>query len=336
MKKLLKEFKDQYLEYLLSFLWRQWTALGVAGYGETNDKWFIDPEALLLFTCSIGRYEARLFDEVFDWLNINGSLLNIQRLRRIMHHEHFTGTRVLSAIAEFMSHHHKLLKWKGLIQNRETSNSAESLFFYKNGNPMEQFGKADQIFLKHGLFRGRIELKGKSQQVRIMHNTGFLFKLRALFGITARCEIIAYLLTHEKAHPSLIARDTYYSQKTVQDTLVEMAKSGLVRIQSEGKKKQYWIKTDKWLSFLMHSSPLQWINWPLFLRAFEQIWEELNQKKFLNLSLMIQSSKLRELMHTIRPRIERAGFADTLSDDKLYLGESYIPVFLSDIRKLLI
>ena len=79
----LKEFKNSYIELLLTFLWRQWSALGVAGYADTQDRWSIDLEALLIFTCSIGRYDPRLFDEVLDWIDKNGDLINVQRLKKI-------------------------------------------------------------------------------------------------------------------------------------------------------------------------------------------------------------------------------------------------------------
>jgi hypothetical protein len=40
-------------------------------------------------------------------------------------------------------------------------------------------------------------------------------------------------------------------------------------------------------------------------------------------------------MIKVRPAIERAGFNKALTDDRQHLGESYLPVFLSDITKLL-
>ena len=338
MNQSLTEFRENYLERLLSFLWRQWSALGVAGYGTSDDQWFIDPEALLLFTCHLGRYDARLFDEVLDWLNTNGNSINIQRLRNILHSENFTDKKVLTAIADFMSRQHKLLKWRRLknVDNMGASKSEESLFFLKDGKPMEQFGKPEAMFQKHGFYRGEINLRKHTQPVRVIYNTGFLFKLRALFGINARCEIIAYLLTHESVHPSLIARETYYSQKTVQDTLVEMTQSDLVHIRPIGKEKHYWVNKEVWLSFLGHQDKqIQWINWPSLLSSLEQIWLKLNQDKFLGLDSLVQSSELRALMQKVRPKIESAGFANAISNDRLYLGESYLSIFLSDVEKIL-
>jgi len=336
MTQSLKEFKDSYLELLINFLWRQWSALGISGYADSKDNWFIDPEALLMFTCSIGRYDARLFDEVLDWLNINGSFINIQRLRNVIREEKFTGERILGAISEVISKRHKLLKWKGMLLNSDEIPEEENLFFFKDGKSIGNYGEIDNDFKKYGFIRGRIELRGHTQPVRIIQNTGSLIKLRALFGLNARCEIILYLLSHESAHPSLIAKEIYYTQKTVQDILVEMSKSGLIQVRPIGKEKHYRLDKVKWFDFLkIHNEPLQWIKWPAILKAIEEIWLKVIDKKLLDYDLLLLSSELRILMQKVRPKIETAGFAETLSDEKLYLGEDYTEVFLTDIKKLL-
>lgn len=43
--------------------------------------WAADPEALLLFTLQIARDDARLFDEVLDWLAVNAGVMSVRRLR---------------------------------------------------------------------------------------------------------------------------------------------------------------------------------------------------------------------------------------------------------------
>jgi len=63
MEKPLRQFRDDYLGVLLRFLWREWTAVGVAGQQRVALRHVVDPEALLLFTCSLGRYDQRLFRE---------------------------------------------------------------------------------------------------------------------------------------------------------------------------------------------------------------------------------------------------------------------------------
>lgn len=336
MKESLKEFRDSYQELLLSFLWRQWSSLGVAGYGTGNDKWYIDPEALLIFTACMGRYEPRLFDEVLNWLNINGNFINIQRVKTILKKEKFSGARVISAMAGMMAEKKKSAKWKRLAEELLPVNIQESLFFHKNGQPMEMFGEPEPVFRRYGFNRGKIEFRQHTQQVRIVKNTGFLFKLRALFGANTRPEIILYLLTHESGHPRLIAREIYYAQKTVQDILVEMAYSGFIHVRPVGKEKHYWLKKDEWFNLLMSGEDdIIWINWPRLYIALENIWLKLNQEELHSLDPLTQSSELRVLMQSVRKQIESAGFGENLSNEALYLGTEYTEIFLSDIRSLL-
>jgi len=58
----LENFRDSFLEEMLRFLWRQWSALGVLGEADIEDEWAIDPEALFVFSVELARYEPRLFD----------------------------------------------------------------------------------------------------------------------------------------------------------------------------------------------------------------------------------------------------------------------------------
>ncbi len=336
MEKSLKKFRDSYHELLLSFLWRQWSALGIAGYDTGGDKWYIDPESLLIFTACLGRYESRLFDEVLNWLDENGSFINIQRMKNILKKEEFSGARVISAMAGIMAERGKPKKWESLAEEYVSRDSTENLFFRSNGQPMEMFGAPEPVFEKYGLYRGKIEFRAHTQPISIIKNTGFLFKLRALFGVNARPEILLYLLTHESGHPRLIARETYYAQKTIQDILVEMSRSGLINVRNAGREKRYWLKRDEWYNLLAPGQEeILWINWPLLFSALEKIWLKLNQKTLYKLDSLTQSSELRILMQSVRKQIESSGFGYKISNETFYRGIEYTEVFFLDIRSLL-
>ena len=60
-----KEF-NAFRKKILALLWRQWSALGIAGQTEKGAASLVDPEALLLCSLSLARYDARLFDEIID------------------------------------------------------------------------------------------------------------------------------------------------------------------------------------------------------------------------------------------------------------------------------
>ncbi|MEI6197936.1 MAG: hypothetical protein WCS42_26780 [Verrucomicrobiota bacterium] len=332
----LKTFKEEYQGLLLNFLWRQWSALGVAGHASGEDRWIIDPEALLLLTCTVGRHEPRLFDEALDWLQENGRFINVMRLKRILRTEKFSGERALAAVAACLGNGTEAMKWKLLAESVAKPKVTEEFFIAPDGNPAPMVGEPEPYFLRYGFKRGPLRLRGYSQNFRPAQPTNLALQLRALFGINVRCEIVLYLLTHEAAHPSQIAREAYYFERAVQGTLVDMSQSGVVGLRLQGREKHYWLKPENWAA-LLNRPPVfpQWVTWPPLFSALERIWLKVNDPHLEKLDSLLQSSELRQLMVEVRPAIERARYDKNLSDDREYLGEKYLPVFLADVIKLL-
>ena len=335
----LKAFRREYLTLLLDFLWRQWSALGVAGQVQANDDWVVDPEALLLLTCTIGRHDPRLFDEMLDWLQTNGRLINIMRLKRILRVEKFAGEQVLTAVAGVLAKGTETPKWKQLAALNPLPAAKETLFFSEDGQPIPVLGEPETIFARHGLQRGPLRLRGHSQEFRPAQTASLVLQLRALLGISVRCEIVFYLLTHDAAHPAQIAREAYYFERAVQGTLVDMSRSGVIQVRSAKREKRYWLKTAVWLRLLNRDEQPEpaprWVTWPPLFSALEQIWLRLNDPQLNDLESLLQASEVRQLMTRVRPALERAGFDRVLSDDRQHLGESYLPVFITDVNKLL-
>ena len=122
----------------------------------------------------------------------------------------------------------------------------------------------------------------------------------------------------------------------MQGTLVDMSRSGVVGLRSQGREKHYWLKPEQWAALLNRPPVLpQWVNWPPLFSALERIWLKINDPRLERLNPLLQSSELRQLMAEVRPGIERAKFDKKLSDNREYLGEKYLPVFLADVIRLL-
>ena len=66
MKRLLTDFRAEFRSRILDLLWVQWATLGVTGQGRPWEHSVLDPEALLLVSCTIARHEPRLFDEALS------------------------------------------------------------------------------------------------------------------------------------------------------------------------------------------------------------------------------------------------------------------------------
>ena len=317
-------FREFYLENILTFLWRQWSALGVAGGARAEEMWVIDPEALLIFSLQTARYEPRLFDEILDWLVINGKWIDIHRLRGITKIKDEKTQRLLSVVAYFLSQEVKSYqrKWHVLrtLRKLDSDIQSEMLFQTKQGKPYPKPGveskesrvggvesrqsRGSAIFHDYGFLRDEFSLRKMSKSVSVVAKSNIRFLLRALFGIGSRSECILYLLTHEAGHPAEVANAIGISARGVQDALIELAESGLVFTRLKGKRlMEYWLSQEKWWEFLfgMNYEEIKrpvWLDWISLFSALMNVWKILNEIEKSKSDYM-RSSKLRESMDTI-------------------------------------
>jgi len=299
-------FRLFFLENVLDFLWRQWSSLGVAGGARQEDAWIIDPEALLIFSLKMSRFEPRLFDEILDWLRTNGKWIDIQRLRSLLRTNDEEAQRLVSSAAAFIS----LLpgsyqrKWRtlGLFKKADLKTQIQSLFLTKDGKPFPKAQTKSQVFEDYGFQREAFALRKMSRPVSVNTPSNIRFLLRSLFGIGSRPECVLYLLTHEAGHPSEVAGAIGISVRGTQDALIELAESGLVLTRIKGKRKiEYWLSQKKWWEFLK-GQPFNdlalpiWVNWISVFNALSGVWDVLEKIEAAETTDYMKSSKLHEAM----------------------------------------
>lgn len=318
------EFRLGLLDQLLTFLWRQWSALGVMGEAGSEDDWVMDPEALLVFSLQIARYEPRLFDEVLAWLVANGEKLDATRLKNIAKGYGSEEIRVLGATLMFLVRHAKKRKWASLAdycadiwKAQPESNDLEALFLRKqDGVPYPLVGmkeKEDPDFLLFFLDRPRLSSIKETIQPSINARTNLRFLLRSLFGIGSRSECIAYLLTHEGGEVREVAEDLGLFWLGVQQTLADMAASGLVLTRPKGKRKtEYWISHKRWWDFLAYAgqeiAKPKWLNWGAVYSALWNLWQTVDAISRGAESDYMKASKLHDSLEVLEREFTRAGY----------------------------
>ena len=339
-----KEFNAFFLENVLTFLWRQWSALGVAGGARSEDEWVIDPEALLLFSIEMARYEPRLFDEVLDWIVVNGKWMDIQRLRGIIKRKKENTQRLISAVAHFLSHEKKAYrrKWQALAMVRKAQpNVQEEMLF--NTREGEQYPRPKEIstfFSDYGFLRESFSLRRMTKPVSVAVKSNLRFLLRALFGLGSRSECILYLLTHEAGHPAEVSEAIGISVRGTQDALIELAESGLILTRIKGKRKiEYWLSQKKWGEFLLgvnfseREIPV-WLDWISLFSALSNVWEVLNEVERVP-SDYLRSSRLREAMDAISLEFSKSGLDLAVVPGREIGPERYEKEFQDFIAKVL-
>lgn len=335
----LHDSRESLLQRLLDFLWRQWSALGVAGHARSDDPWMIDPEALLLFSTHVARHDSRLFDEILDWLHTNGSWINLQRLGTLHKEEHLGDSAVLAAIADLLSRESAHLKWKLLMRRVEKPNAPAADEGQRLFPSIPILKEPDPVFLKHGLERGGIELRGMSQSPRPDQPATFLFKLRALFGMQARAEVMAWLLANEQGHPAEIARQTGYFRGSIQNVLNDLATSGHIGSIRVGREKTFSIlRHEEWrflLTWPTAGAFPQWINWAPLFQAIRTFLDVLGKPGLDEKSRNFQAIQLREALDQAMPGLVRAGIAHHMQATRNPRGTDLIESLLADLESIL-
>ena len=304
----LQDCRLRILDGMLNLVWSQWTTMGVMGNAGISRRWILDPEAIVLFTCEIGRYEARVFDSMIDWLVINQRFLNVQRLKTINKRENFAGEALLASIANVLMKPSTEAKWKRLSREiRKNGLIGEPLFYLKNGKPHPQIGEKDEFFSKTGFNRNVVKLRNVSETFDHRIPANLILKLRALFGVSSRCEVIAYLLTHEEANPTAIASSAGYNSKTIYNTLNELHDSGGFNRRISGRETLYSLESDSWKRFLGYTEDMPgWINWPVAFRSLEMLWKTLDDPRLTIEAPRVAASQLNLVLADVLPRLQEA------------------------------
>jgi hypothetical protein len=344
MSESLNNFRDELQESLLTLLWQQWCLCGVQGYDDAAEpgNWCIDPEILILLTCSVGRREPRIFDEMLDFLKSSPGMINHQRLKLLAKSDDFTGKKVLFAVAGFIDEISGKDKWtKTLKILSEPVKSQEPLFSFKDGRPMESFGKPDPTFQKYGFLRGSVTLRGLVGPFMLEHPACLILRFRSFLGNTSRSGICLYLCTHPSGpgeNPSRIAKEIGHAQRAVQDSLVNMSKSGYIARREHKRDTLYAIvpeMRDALLQDLRGEREPIWCNWIPIAGFLEKIWSTFDNKKFLKADPMIQSIKLKEVVDHFKIPISKSGLP-VMFDSRGHLeGKEYVEWVMEKVNDIL-
>jgi len=338
MQNQLTNCRQELLGRLLDIVWRQWTTAGVSGHGKPWTGSIIDPEALLLFSCTIGRYDARLFDAIQEWLRDNGQFINVQRLKRVLREERFAGEPILTAITAAASTSVNRAKWSQIAGSPpKAGDKPEPLFYLESGEPLPVVREHDPLFAEYGFIRDRFEERGVAEAFRPELPGNMLLRLRALLGVNARCEVFEYLLVNGIGSPRAIASDCYYYPATISKTMGEMGRSGFLVSRTQGRRRLYSLTPDTWGSlFLDTEIKPTWVVWPRLFSAFEQIWLFLDDRDLAGRSPLDQASSLRRLLTGgAISQLERSLPGFIFGDHTAHPAETLIQFFITRLTAVL-
>jgi hypothetical protein len=328
----LKSFKEEYREHVHSLLWRQWIRLGVAGPDTPESGCITDPEALLLFTFELGRSEPRLYDEVLEWLSHNERLINIQRLRNLMSQDPAFRLSLAAAPARWLCTLNKTSKWRDLAK-LPVAKASIPFFTADPRRTKSPSGAFDPIYKTCGWARPPIKLRGLSANLPVDAPSALILRLRSLFGLNARAEVVAYLLARPSGHPTEMARELAYSQPSLFQLCKEMAGSALLFAQSHGREKRYRLDRERWDAFLGLSARegLSWGHWPATFRLLIILWRHFQDEALSGASDYMVASKTRTLYESINHLVGEAELPLALERHGSLRGARWLDAFHKEV-----
>src|SRR5581483_2643679 len=248
--------RDTVTARLLGFAWDQWAQLGVFAPTSRRDQIAADPEALLLFTLEVGRSDPRLFDETLDWLLTNERLVSIQRLRNLCRDD---DDRDLVEGALLWVARQQPRSRPAPQRARERGPTDPRPLFYEVAREVRE---PDEAFVAVGFSKPATGPSGKSRAPDPDTPINFAFRMRHLFGVGSRAEVIRYLVTASVTDASAlgIADAAAYAKRNVNETLTSLVASRIVTAYEQGNERRYYLDRAMWGQFLR----FQPNGWPMY------------------------------------------------------------------------
>lgn len=188
---------------LLNLLWRQWHELGApaARQKSATRRSIIDPEALVLCSLASIQREPRLGDALVSWCTTNSEHLSAQRLKNLARDYPGSVRALLPGLANVMVKAGKDSRWRPLAG---TTTAIPAILVQRGPK--------------------------QSTAVPLDRPAAFLLRMRAIFGLGLRADIIVFLLRKRDAQDysdaGEIARAVGYNRTAVKRTLDVLVAAG--------------------------------------------------------------------------------------------------------------
>jgi hypothetical protein len=196
----------------LDVAWSQWTALGIVGTAPLPDH-AIDLEALILFTPMLRDEDPRLCDEALDWCVLHAKdVISVARLRHLR---------------------------LAFPDDARAAYDEFAASVNATANPKTPWPTGRQA--------AATPMRRRSRAPDVARPALVQLRLRYLFGITARAEVLLQFLRpimvrERVAHSPLLVsafRDLGYSKPVITDVLNALVRGGLVEKWRRGNRDHY-------------------------------------------------------------------------------------------------
>ena len=190
-------------ELEVELLWGAWAELGVSGWGRTHSDWVVDPEPLIIRTAEVGDEDPRLRDETLDWCIHYWRYVSRVRLRALLRDR---TNRSLEAWGWFAAtvNEHSNARWPA---------GTEAIPY---------------------------KITGRSSLTTMKQPSRAWLRMRAMFGVGARTEILRFFLSGTTLGSTTVITDSVgYAKSNVVNECDSLDKAGVLRRRRIGNRYYY-------------------------------------------------------------------------------------------------
>lgn len=299
--------REQVGDAFVGFAWDQWGQMGLLARPDHWDPWTMDPEALLVFSLEVARRDPRLCDELLDWLYTNERIVSVQRLRNLAVDD--ADRSLVDASLSWVAQRKRRLRERTRGDAVESSTAADLVPLFHD-LPTRSVA-LDPAFAEHGFAKPDTVASDRSQAPDLGKPINFAFRLRHLLGVSARAEVMRWLLSSgvPRVSAPVIARSAGYSKRNVQGALTALVAAGVIQMIVVGGEQSYRTERDRWGALLKesHESWPRHVDWPQLLGASLRILRWLDDPATESLSDYMRASEARNLTERIAGDLRYAG-----------------------------
>lgn len=225
-----------FAEHGLALAAGAWTELGLSGWTSTHSDWAIDPEPLILFTAWLGDDDPRLRDEALDWCIRNWRHISKTRLRNLLRAQPDEAQESFGEFAATVGAHAGLL-WPGATSAR------------------------------------RYTVTGRSTQPQLDRPSLAWLRLRGMFGIGARAEILRCFLSGDSRALGIarLAERTGYTRRNVAEECDTLERAGVLSVRTRGNRFSYSLRRRTALETFVGELPAVRPDWTAVLSIVREL-----------------------------------------------------------------
>jgi hypothetical protein len=218
---------------LADLAWSLWSELGVAGLNRQHKQCLISLEELIIITALIAESDPRLRDEALDWCSKYHYLVSISRLRTLVDE---LGEQIYKSFSVFARTLNSIAQTKWPVP-------------------------IDALPLP-------IVLSGKSALPSLEAPALLNLRLRALFGVGIRADLLTFCLTHGTNSFTAIDIQIGYNKRSIAEVLDSFVQSGLLVSSTVGNRRVFTLSKQDELESLLRNLPGIAPDWRSLLELF--------------------------------------------------------------------